>query len=1058
MRHASALFAASGCLLATFAAAGASAQPLTTAFTYQGELRESGAPATGPYDVRFRLYDAASGGTQIGTVVCADNVAVSGGRFTVLVDFGAQFSGQQRFVEIDVRRDTGLACGNATGYTTLSGRIALTATPNAAFALAAGTATSATNATQLNGQPGSFYQNASNLTAGTIANGRLSAQVARLDTNQTFSGQMTFSNAANAFSGAFTGSGGGLTGLNAANIASGLLADARLSTNIPRLDGANTFSATTNTFVNVKADGWIGNDTDVPVELRSGGVSTMRLTSELGLPNVVGGSEFNSINRSRPDLPIGGVAIGGGGWNTVEESWTTIAGGQGNYVRTNFGTIGGGGPIDPARRSETNNRVYDLYGTVGGGGGNRAGSDTLSVGDAQFATVAGGRANEASGGFSSILGGSNNAASGLASAIAGGDFNIASAERAFVGGGNANNATGVYSTIAGGYNSFTSGRYNAIAGGFQNRATGEASGALSGAGNQATATYAVVSGGGTNTASGDYSAVGGGSSNAAPGFSSAVAGGDSNSAIGERAFIGGGNANAASGVFSSIAGGIRNVTGPGRFNTIAGGYENLSSGEASGALSGAGNDATATYAVVAGGGNNAATADYSGVLGGFGNAATGAYASVGGGVNNTSSGSYSTIAGGSENDATGFVATVAGGDFNLASGPRSFIGGGNGNITAGSLGVVAGGANNRASSGHAAVAGGQNNTASGDRAFVGGGSANTASGAGSVVAGGFVNTATFPTSVVGGGSGNNATNEFAAVLSGQSNQASGTNATVVGGQINTASGDFSSVVGGGNNIASGDWAAALGGSIARASGDYATTAGGFGNIASAPYSFAAGKWSEARHAGSFVWGDSLREFNTPTQSTGDNQFIVIAAGGVCINTTSPTIRPPAQGGLMELTVGGDFSAFLKFFRIDHPLDPANKELLHACVESDEYKNIYDGTVTTDARGLATVTMPDWFDALNEKFRYQLTVIDGSDDDFIFAKVYSKLGEDEPNRFTIKTSRPNVEVSWQLTGVRKDAYAKSRPMSVEIEKPIERRGTYLYPAGFTKDQTPSPAAK
>ena len=155
----------------------ATAQPLSTAFTYQGELRSAGAPASGAYDLRFRLYDAASGGAQVGPILCSDNLGLTNGRFTVDLDFGSQFSGQQRFLEIDVRADTGLGCANGAGFITLAPRQPLTGAPNALFALnatTASTAASATNATQLNGQPAAFYQNAGNLTSGTIPSARLS--------------------------------------------------------------------------------------------------------------------------------------------------------------------------------------------------------------------------------------------------------------------------------------------------------------------------------------------------------------------------------------------------------------------------------------------------------------------------------------------------------------------------------------------------------------------------------------------------------------------------------------------------------------------------------------------------------------------------------------------------------------------------------------------------------------------------------------------------------------------------------------------------------------------
>lgn len=139
----------------------------------------------------------------------------------------------------------------------------------------------------------------------------------------------------------------------------------------------------------------------------------------------------------------------------------------------------------------------------------------------------------------------------------------------------------------------------------------------------------------------------------------------------------------------------------------------------------------------------------------------------------------------------------------------------------------------------------------------------------------------------------------------------------------------------------------------------------------------------------------------------------------------------------NVTVTGSISAGTKDFKIDHPLDPANKYLVHASVESSEMKNIYDGTVTTDAQGNATVRLPSWFEALNSDFRYQLTVIG----QFAQAIVSRKV---QNNEFAIKTSMPNVEVSWQVTGVRHDAYAMANPLVVEEEKDARLRGFFIHP--------------
>jgi hypothetical protein len=128
------------------------------------------------------------------------------------------------------------------------------------------------------------------------------------------------------------------------------------------------------------------------------------------------------------------------------------------------------------------------------------------------------------------------------------------------------------------------------------------------------------------------------------------------------------------------------------------------------------------------------------------------------------------------------------------------------------------------------------------------------------------------------------------------------------------------------------------------------------------------------------------------------------------------------------------------FKIDHPLDPANKFLSHSFVESPDMKNIYDGNVTTDATGSAIVTLPDYFETLNRDFRYQLTVLG----QFAQAIVSRKIAG---NSFEIHTDKPGVEVSWQVTGIRQDAYAREHPIVVEETKRPGEQGMYLYPAGF-----------
>ena len=139
----------------------------------------------------------------------------------------------------------------------------------------------------------------------------------------------------------------------------------------------------------------------------------------------------------------------------------------------------------------------------------------------------------------------------------------------------------------------------------------------------------------------------------------------------------------------------------------------------------------------------------------------------------------------------------------------------------------------------------------------------------------------------------------------------------------------------------------------------------------------------------------------------------------------------------DLNVEGAITKGSGTFKIDHPLDPANKYLSHSFVESPDMMNIYNGNVTTDANGVAVVELPDYFEALNRDARYQLTVIGLP----VLAYIAEKISA---NRFTIRTEEPNVEVSWQVTGIRQDAYAAAHPIIVEEEKAMVDRGRYLHP--------------
>ena len=140
----------------------------------------------------------------------------------------------------------------------------------------------------------------------------------------------------------------------------------------------------------------------------------------------------------------------------------------------------------------------------------------------------------------------------------------------------------------------------------------------------------------------------------------------------------------------------------------------------------------------------------------------------------------------------------------------------------------------------------------------------------------------------------------------------------------------------------------------------------------------------------------------------------------------------------DIFVHGSMSSLGKSFEIDHPLNPEMEYLRHSSVESSERKTIYDGRIELDERGEGTVALPEWLDALNEEFRYQLTPIG-----FPCPELHVSR-EITGRSFGIAGGNPQATVCWQLTGVRKDPWAKANPFQVEVLKPEKERGSFLNP--------------
>ncbi len=202
-------------------------------------------------------------------------------------------------------------------------------------------------------------------------------------------------------------------------------------------------------------------------------------------------------------------------------------------------------------------------------------------------------------------------------------------------------------------------------------------------------------------------------------------------------------------------------------------------------------------------------------------------------------------------------------------------------------------------------------------------------------------------------------------------------------------------------------------------------------------------------------GNGLTRYGVYGAATPANAIQSIGVGGFATSTVVTTgvnygVFGTASNGATNwagyfagsVNVTGTLAKGAGTFKIDHPLDPENKYLYHSFVESPDMMNIYNGNITTDAAGFARVTMPEYFDALNKDFRYQLTVIG------TFAQAIVKE-EMKGNVFVIQTSEPRVKVSWQVTGVRDDKFANAHRVEAEVEKDAKDKGKYIHPAEWGK---------
>ncbi len=368
-----------------------------TAFIYQGRLDSDGTPYTGNAEIQATLWDAASGGSQIAAnspeqVI----VGVTNGLFVLPLDFGANFPGTERWLQLAVRT-------SVSPFTTLTPRQPLTAAP--------------------------YAITASNL-SGVLPAVQLSGPIASANLAGTYSGVVTLNNAANSF----TGNGAGLTALNASQLTSGTVPNARLAANVARTNQVWLLGGNAGTTPGAQ---FLGTTDNQALEFQVNQQRALRLEPNAsGAPNLVGGSPWNWVGAG-----VVGATIGGGGatnyvavsssvyTNRVEADFGTVSGGVGNTIQSvaRYATIGGG----VANMIQTDAQ----YATIGGGAGN-----TIQR-EVDNATIGGGYINTIQRGA-------------FGATIAGGWQNLVqtNAQFATIGGGNQNSiqTNAQYATIPGG--------------------------------------------------------------------------------------------------------------------------------------------------------------------------------------------------------------------------------------------------------------------------------------------------------------------------------------------------------------------------------------------------------------------------------------------------------------------------------------------------------------------------------------------------------------------------------------------------------------------------------
>lgn len=229
--------------------------------------------------------------------------------------------------------------------------------------------------------------------------------------------------------------------------------------------------------------------------------------------------------------------------------------------------------------------------------------------------------------------------------------------------------------------------------------------------------------------------------------------------------------------------------------------------------------------------------------------------------------------------------------------------------------------------------------------------------------------------------------------------------------------------------------------IAARAGVYGTTSG------SSDQNFSAGVWGFSPSGAGYSYGvvgsaagTSPGVYGVGYQGVyGTVNSVTGNYAGVVGNNGNNGGTSTAKAGIFlgDVQITGSISKGGGTFKIDHPLDPANKFLIHSFVESPDMMNIYNGIITLDEDGKAWVQLPSYFQAENVDFRYQLTCIGQ------FAPVYVAQ-EIENNQFQIAGGIADQRISWTVTGIRNDAWANAHRIIPEVDKSPSEQGKYLHP--------------